>query len=1094
MLRIGRWILVGMAALFLLVVLAAGIVMGTTPGARWALSMAVSRSPVPVTIATVDGPLRGPLVLEGIEVEKDGLTTRIDRLVLDWRPLRLLRKTVEIDSLHVDGVTVFVPEGWAANRPPPVDTAVAEAGPPQVPVLPVEILVHDLRVGIDQVTVEGQARLAESSLTGRGTPDAFEIHADLSGSGGPVTDFRAQASLEGAPEDYQLGGDLAFTSGELPPVSGTLSATGSLTGMAVEEAILRTASGEASLTATAEWYPGITWDLTANAQNLDVAPFTPAPEQWPGTLSFQARSQGTVGEAGLDAQVSVSQIGGELRGQPLGGGLEARVTPGRMEVDTLGLSWGSALVTASGVIAEELDLAFALDVPDLGLALPGGGGSVRAAGTVAGTRDEPRLDTDFDANELRTEAAGLAGARGRISIDLSPGATSTVDIRAESMSTGEQVVDSLVLAGSGTRESHALELRAHAGESRLAAGVSGGLMSGPSEGGVSTGDAPSASSNRSAPPAWQGSLDALVVFAEPAGEWRLPEPAPLLASADAASLETACLAQEASRICLGGSWDRAAGSQGELSIVALPLELARASLPENMEIAGQVDGEARFAMAGDGALSGDGVITVVGTIDATVAEEVQSFQLSGDGLSFQIDDTGAVAELRASLSPEATGGDFRFDGSVALPGYTSASIPLEEQSLEGQLDVRSDDLSFLSAFSPLVENAGGRLQVESALAGTAAAPEVLGSLALQDGLFDLPTLGLELRDAQVLASGDSEGMIELDGSVTSGEGRFEIEGRTPVKPSPDSPARVTLRGERFRAVDTPEIQVEIAPELEIGFDGSLATVEGRISVPWARIELLEVPPAAIPPSPDVVFVDDETPPPPDVRARVDIVIGDDVRFDGLGFTSNIEGELNVVQDPGEDPNLLGELRFVDGRYAAYGQNLEIDPGRIVIAGPVEDASLDVTALRTASDGTEAGFVVTGNMLAPEVEITSDPAMSDADALSYILYGKHLDDGDPSQQEQVAGAVASLGANVLTTKLAGSVGLDEARIEGATKDQAELVAGKYLTPSLYVSYGLGLFKPSNTFRIKYLLTSAWAVQAESGEATGGDLIYQIERGR
>jgi translocation and assembly module TamB len=121
-------------------------------------------------------------------------------------------------------------------------------------------------------------------------------------------------------------------------------------------------------------------------------------------------------------------------------------------------------------------------------------------------------------------------------------------------------------------------------------------------------------------------------------------------------------------------------------------------------------------------------------------------------------------------------------------------------------------------------------------------------------------------------------------------------------------------------------------------------------------------------------------------------------------------------------------------------------------------------------------------------------MSDADALSYVMYGKDMNEGDPSQQEAVAGAVAALGANVVTTQLASKVGLDEARIEGATKDQAELVAGKYLTPSIFVSYGLGLFKPSNTFRIKYLLSSHWAVQAESGDANGGDVLYQIERGR
>ena len=192
--------------------------------------------------------------------------------------------------------------------------------------------------------------------------------------------------------------------------------------------------------------------------------------------------------------------------------------------------------------------------------------------------------------------------------------------------------------------------------------------------------------------------------------------------------------------------------------------------------------------------------------------------------------------------------------------------------------------------------------------------------------------------------------------------------------------------------------------------------------------------------------------------------------------------------------MLGELRFIDGRYRAYGQNLEIDPGRIVFAGPVEDAQLDVTAIRTAQDGTEAGLEVRGSAIEPEITLTSDPAMADADVLSYILYGQALSDGNASQQGQVAGAAATLGANVITTRLASGVGLDDARIEGTTQDEAELVAGKYITPSVYVSYGVGLFRPSNTFRIKYLLNSNWALQAESGDANGGDVLYQIERGR
>ncbi len=1082
--RVGRWFLIGVAGIALLLVLAVTLVMVTPAGARWAVSTGLARSPVPVTVASVEGTLRGPLVLEGIAVEKDGLTAEIDRAVLDWRPLRLLRKRVVIDSLHVEGLVGFVPAGWGSGRPPPEERPDSTAGPPRVPELPVDVEVRDLRVGIERVTLEDRAEIVGSSLRGHGTPDAFELGIEASGRADPVSEFGATASLEGTPEDWRIRGDLRFASGELPPVSGTLALAGSLTGLRVEEANLRTASGRADLAATVDWYPAVAWSLEADADGLDVAPFTPAPQDWPGTISFRARSEGRLEEAGPTATVSVDGIDGELRGQPLAGGLDLRVAPGRAEIDTLGLAWGSARVAASGALLEELDLTFALDVPDLGTAIPAAAGSVRAEGTVSGTRDAPRLEAELAASEIRTETAGIGSARGRLALDLAPGASSAVDLRAERLSAGARSVDSLLVEGEGTREAHALGLRAYAAEGRLALGVSG-AVSGPS--------GPSGSGARSTP-SWDGSIDSLVAFAEAAGEWRLREPAALRAGPDAVGVETACLARDAAEVCLEGSWERAGPAEGEFRIAALPLELAQSSLPETIALEGRLDGEGRVAVAPGGALSGDGALAADGTLAATVGAAERRFRLGGEGARFRIDESGASAALVVALTPEAGAGDLRVEGRVALPGYTTTSIPLEEQAIEGRLEVRSDDLGFLAAFSPRVEDAGGRLQLESAIAGTAAAPEVRGSLSVEDGRFDLPELGLELRELRLTASGDPDGGVELEGSVTSGEGRLELAGRTPVEPSPESPAELTLRGERFRAMDTPEIQVEVAPDLSVSYDGTLASVEGRVGVPWARIELVEAPPSAVSPSPDVVFVDEEAPPPPEVDARVEVEIGPDVHFDGFGFSSGIEGELRVRQEPGQPPNVLGELRFVDGRYAAYGQNLVIDPGRVVFSGPVADASLDVTALRTASDGTVAGFLVRGAMTDPEIGITSDPAMSDADALSYIMYGKDMGAGDPSQQEQVAGAVAALGANVVTTKLAGKIGLDEARIEGATKEQAELVAGKYLSPSLYVSYGLGLFKPSNTFRIKYLLSSHWAVQAESGDANGGDVLYQIERGR
>jgi len=62
-------------------------------------------------------------------------------------------------------------------------------------------------------------------------------------------------------------------------------------------------------------------------------------------------------------------------------------------------------------------------------------------------------------------------------------------------------------------------------------------------------------------------------------------------------------------------------------------------------------------------------------------------------------------------------------------------------------------------------------------------------------------------------------------------------------------------------------------------------------------------------------------------------------------------------------------------------------------------------------------------------------------------------------------------------------------------------GKYLTPRLYVNYGLGLFQPVNTFTIRYLFSRQWSLQAQqgvavngTGQATGVDVLYTVERGK
>jgi translocation and assembly module TamB len=53
-------------------------------------------------------------------------------------------------------------------------------------------------------------------------------------------------------------------------------------------------------------------------------------------------------------------------------------------------------------------------------------------------------------------------------------------------------------------------------------------------------------------------------------------------------------------------------------------------------------------------------------------------------------------------------------------------------------------------------------------------------------------------------------------------------------------------------------------------------------------------------------------------------------------------------------------------------------------------------------------------------------------------------------------------------------------------------GRYLSPKLYVSYGIGLIGTTNSINLRYQISDKWQLKGVSGEHQGADLIYTIER--
>jgi translocation and assembly module TamB len=126
-------------------------------------------------------------------------------------------------------------------------------------------------------------------------------------------------------------------------------------------------------------------------------------------------------------------------------------------------------------------------------------------------------------------------------------------------------------------------------------------------------------------------------------------------------------------------------------------------------------------------------------------------------------------------------------------------------------------------------------------------------------------------------------------------------------------------------------------------------------------------------------------------------------------------------------------------------------------------------------------------------------MSQANALSYLVAGKPLDEigsgeGEGDALQSAARSLGTAGGGLLAKSIGRRLGVDELAI----KDEemiggSALTVGQYLSPKLYVSYGVGLFEPGEVITLRYKLKKDFSIQAQTGpEDMRAGVEYRIER--
>ena len=857
----------------------------------------------------------------------------------------------------------------------------------------------------------------------------------------------ADLGVAGKLERWALQGQARLARGD-DRATVDVTGSGDRDGMRFERLHAAMPQGRLDASGSLVWTPALRWQAQAQLDGFDPGYFAP---DWPGAIRGALRSHGTLRDGkGLLAHVEARDLGGTLRGRALGG-------HGTLDIDgnayagDIALALGGSRIDAKGRIASTLDVHATLSPLLLDDLLPKGRGVLRGDLRLSGARNAPNVAVDLTGSDLvfGDYRASRLQAKGRLPWRQGDGA---LRLDADGVQAGVPL----------TR----LHASLHGAMERLRFDV---------DAGNDTATLALAGSANRQGTRWQGTLASAVLAPAAAANWTLQQPATWSWDGRNGTLSSTCLQSAlGGALCASADWPR----RGlDLRGTGLPLALAADWLPAREDgrpwaFDGKLDLVAQLRPRGTAWAATATLSSASGGLRNGPRARRDLLGYRDLKLDARIDPQHLDATLATAL---AKGG--RIDAHVAT-GW-DAYAPLAG-TLKGNLR----DLGWLELFSPDIVEPTGTLDVDLRLAGTRARPLLGGNGQLQGFAAELPALGIAVQDGTLRLQAREDGSALITGSLGTGKGVLRVDGSLGWLDDA-TPLQLNLRGTEVLLADTRQVRILASPDIAVLYRaGAPLQVRGTVTVPDADLHLERLD-MGVSPSPDVVVLDPVDPQraaavPLQLDLNVLVNVGDRVRLDGFGLAGTLAGSLRVRQPPGGELRATGALE-VGGRYRAYGQDLRITRGRLLWTNTrAGDPLLDIRAQREIGAVT-AGVQVSGRASAPEASVWSNPAMSQSEALAYLTLGRPLPSLSSREMQQIDVAKSALntGVGLLTAQLGARIGLDDAGVSTSRALGAEVLGiGKYLSPKLYVSYGVSLLGTGQVVTLKYLLRKGFDIQVES----------------
>lgn len=497
---------------------------------------------------------------------------------------------------------------------------------------------------------------------------------------------------------------------------------------------------------------------------------------------------------------------------------------------------------------------------------------------------------------------------------------------------------------------------------------------------------------------------------------------------------------------------------------------------------------------------------------------------------------------------------FRIKGSV--DGYETSLVQFDgilpyHFSLADSMYVLPDDnrlslevvstmqnLQSFSGFFPEGITLDGASDIRVNIRNNLNNPDLRGSIRLADGLIRYPKYGIDMRNLQ-LAGNLGQMRLQLDSiRMESGRGFMKVDGFVQIKGMETLEIQsfgLNLQSNRFTVTNGPQAEIIVNSKLKVvgnpesaDFSGNMTIEQGLIHIDAIMSQFGMVADDPNPPLllqaieqsreealPDSLTIFESSDSASDAFKNLKGEIGIDIpgNFWIRGKDMNFElgGNLRAIAEGGQ-VDLFGPLDIRRGHYTVYGKRLVVNTGKIELTGgseinPILDVEIgysfrdDEKQLRNLTVG------VSGRALQPTIAFQMDgERIEEKDGISYLIFGKSMDELTQGEQSSVDYNVADIGKSLALGQLSGlvqgalqsSLGLDVVDIEGSDDwSSGSLTIGKYIARNLFLSYSREfsmdrknkISHPDN-ISLEYQILKWLYLQAVSqGTNSGFDLIIQ-----